>query len=435
MGRSTRNSTDLASGSMVDSSSPRTEYAAQFAHHSHAHAADAPNIFRNIRKSGGVAHSDLYGGYYILTKYADIAAAARDHQTFSSKRDFNGPGMGGGGLVIPPDPATYLSLDELDPPEWKRIRGALNPKLAPGSVTRMMPSLHEITTFFIDRFIEAGHGDLVLDVANPVPAIMTLDFLGLPRNEWERYADPIHRMNYVHRERPEYAEVLKGVVWVLDELRAHIEDRRRIPQDDLISYLIQHDAGGTPFTDKEIEEMLFLALAGGLDTTTALMSNAFYYFSEHPDERRRLQEDPSLIDFACEEFLRFFTPVQALARTVAEPVTVGGVQMQRGDHVLLTWASANRDDDQFDNPDEIVLNRFPNRHCSFGIGIHRCTGSNLARSTFKFVVPEVLRRVPDYRVVESEARRYDRIGAVNGWEQMPVTFHPGHLEGTLTALF
>jgi cytochrome P450 len=260
---------------MPESSSSTTDTTQQFDHHSHAHAANATAIFRQIRESDGVAHSDLYGGYYVLTRYADIAAAARDHQTFSSKRDFNGPGMGGGGLVIPPDPSTYLSLDELDPPEWKRIRSALNPRLAPNAVKGMMPTLQEITTYFIDRFIELGIGDLVLDVANPIPAIMTLDFLGLPREEWERYADPIHKINYVHRERPEYAEVIESVGWVLDQLRMHIASRRRDPQDDLITYLVNHEADGTPFSDKEIEEMLFLALAGGLDTTTALMSNAF----------------------------------------------------------------------------------------------------------------------------------------------------------------
>jgi cytochrome P450 len=407
----------------------------QFDHHSHEHASNAANIYRSVRESSGIVHSDLYGGFTVLTRYADIAAAARNHETFSSKRDFNGPGMGGGGLSIPPNPATHLSLDELDPPEWKRVRAALNPTLSPGAVKRMTPTLHEVTAYFIDRFIESGKGDLVLDVANPIPAIMTLDFLGFPRNDWERYADPIHKMAVVHRERPEFAPVHQGMLWIIDQLYARIAECRIDPKDDLVSKLILHDAGGEPFTDEEIQEMLFIALAGGIDTTTALMSNTFFYLHERPDERRRLQRDPSLLDSACEEFLRVFTPVQSQARTIAKPTKVGGAELKRGDRVLLAWASANRDDEQFDDPDVVKLDRFPNRHCAFGLGIHRCIGSNLARTMFKTVVSEILRRIPDYHVVAAEAHRYERIGTVNGWEQMPITFTPGSREGLLRSLF
>jgi cytochrome P450 len=406
----------------------------EFDYHSHAHAANAQCVYRDIRESTGIIHTDSNEGYYVLTRYADIAAAARNHETFTSKKDFNGPGLGGGGISIPPNPATSLSLDELDPPEWKRVRSALNPTLAPGAVQRLMPSIEEITTYFIDQFIEVGEADLVLALFNPIPAIMTLDYLGIPRQGWERYADPIHKMAYVRRGLPEYDVVFQGTVWILEQLQELITERRREPRDDFVSNMMRHEAGGTPFSDEEIKEMMFIALGGGIDTTTALMSNTMFYLYEHPEERRRLQDDPSLLDSACEEFLRYFTPVQALARTVGKPVVVEGVELKHGDRVLLAWASANRDPEQFDDPDEVKLDRFPNRHCSFGIGIHRCIGSNLARSIFKTVIPELLRRIPDYEVDTANARRYDRIGIVNGWEQIPITFTPGKREGSLQSL-
>jgi cytochrome P450 len=407
----------------------------EFDHLSLAHGANAVGAYRDIRESLGVARSEHYGGYYVLTRYADIVAAARDHRTFSSERDFNGPGLGGGGIAIPPNPATRNSLDEMDPPEWKRLRSALNPTLSPAAVEKIKPTIQELTTYFIDQFIESGEADLVLDLAASIPAIVTLDFVGLPRAEWESYADPIHKMAYVHRDRPEYAPVYEATLWILDQLRIEIVEHRREPKDDLISYLIRHDGGGVPFTDQEIWEMLYISLSGGIDTTTALMSNTFFYLHEHPAERRKLRDNPSLIDSACEEFLRAFTPVQALARTLTKPVQMCGVDMQRGDRVLLAWASANRDGDQFDDADEVQLDRFPNRHCAFGVGIHRCLGSNLARTVFKTVVPEFIRRVPDYQVIAEGARRYDRVGIVNGWEQMPIAFTPGKREGTASKIF
>ncbi|HVX23190.1 MAG TPA: cytochrome P450 [Acidimicrobiales bacterium] len=414
---------------MTDTANAPTDGEAQFDHHSLAHAADPACSYRALRQSGGVVHSDKYGGYYVLSRYDDIVKAARDHGTFSSTRDVDGPGSGGGGLSIPPNPATHLSLDELDPPAWKRIRSAMNPLLSPTAVERMKPRIAELTTYFIDRFIEAGRADLVLQLANPIPAIVTLDFLGLPRDEWERFADPIHKMVYIQRDQPTFEPVFNDIKWILGRLQQQIDLRRREPTADMVTYLLQHPADGDPFRDDELLELMFITLAGGVDTTTALMSNTFYYLSEHPEDRRRLQADPSLIDSACEEFLRVFTPVQALARTVTRDVSLGEVEMHPGDRVLLAWASANRDDSQFEAADEVQIDRFPNRHCAFGIGIHRCLGSNLARTQYKHVVTEVLRRLPDFEVVPGAAHRYERLGTVNGWEQMPVTFTPGEREG------
>ena len=132
-----------------------------------------------------------------------------------------------------------------------------------------------------------------------------------------------------------------------------------------------------------------------------------------------------MIPQACEEFLRYFTPQQGLARTVTKPVTVGDVELQPNDRVLLSWASANQDEAVFDCPNEVVLDRFPNRHTTFGIGIHRCLGSHIARIELVTMVSRVLARMPDFRMDHEAARKYPRIGIINGWINVPATFTPG----------
>lgn len=404
-----------------------------FDHHSLEYANTAHEMYREIRENGGVARSEQYGGFYVFTRYDDITTLARDWETYSSDRDQNGPGSGGGGGSIPANPASRASLLEMDPPEWRRVRTALSKALAPGAVQRRMPRIQYFADLCVDRIIEKGRGDLALDVSMPIPALLTLDIFGFPLDEWERYAEPFHKMVYLRRDHPEFAEAMEGLQWVMDQIRARIALLRRTPGDDLLSELMRHPGDGRPFDDQELEEMMFTLFAGGIDTTTALMSNAFAYLAEHPDERAKLREHPELLEAATEEFLRVVSPVQNLARTVTHTVEFDGVEMHRGDRVLLSWASANRDPEQFENPDEVILDRFPNRHCAFGMGIHRCLGSNLARAQFQVVVQTVLRRMPDYRVVAG-ARRYPRLGTINGYECLPVEFTPGRpLTDPLTA--
>jgi cytochrome P450 len=403
---------------------------AQFDHHSLEHATDPAGSYRALRESPGLAHSDLYGGFYVLSRYDDVVAAARDRLTFSSARDQGQPGGEGGGLVIPPNPTTHMSLIEMDPPEWRRVRTAVNPWLSPAAVEEsFLPAIRDLATAFIDSFIEDGRADLVLDLANPIPSIITLDFIGFGHEDWEKFGRPIHALAHIPKDKPEYEMVRDGLTWIMGQVRELIARRRREPAHDLVSYLVSYDAEDHPFTDDEITELLMIVIAGGIDTTTALMANTFSYLSDSPEDRRRLIENPALMDSALEEFLRIFAPVQATARTVTRETSVAGCPLHKGDRVLLSWSSANRDADQFDAPDEIRLDREQNRHCGFGMGIHRCVGSNLGRAQFKIIVGEVLRRLPDYRVVREGAEQYERVGEVNGWVTLPVTFTPGRREG------
>ena len=175
-------------------------------------------------------------------------------------------------------------------------------------------------------------------------------------------------------------------------------------------------------SDADAVNVLFAIVAGGVDTTTALIANALFWLSAHPDVRRQLVSDPELRPSAREEFLRVFSPAPATARTATGAVNVGGQDLKRGERLLLSWAAANRDPAVFENPDHVDVTREAGPHVAFGFGPHRCIGAPLARATFDGVLETVLDTIGDYVVDVGKAARYPRVGAVNGWERLPARF-------------
>ncbi|MDG2003891.1 MAG: cytochrome P450, partial [Novosphingobium sp.] len=169
-------------------------------------------------------------------------------------------------------------------------------------------------------------------------------------------------------------------------------------------------------------------IGGGADTTTSLLGNTFIYLSHHPEAGRRLLAEPEIAPYACEEFMRYFTPIHSSARTVKKPLEVAGTVLDAGSKVLIAYASANRDERYFEDPDTVKLDRFPNPHIGFGAGIHRCLGSHMARQSFQALVFEVLRRLPDLRVLDDESKQYETTGTVNGWVRIPAHFNSGRKE-------
>ncbi|KOS56714.1 hypothetical protein Z051_08305 [Rhodococcus rhodochrous KG-21] len=394
-----------------------------FDHHSADHADNWVSVYENMRDKCPVAHSSSYGGFYVLTKYADVAAAIGDDDTFSSLNQQE-EGSIFGGIIIPPSPMVSCPV-EMDPPDFHGYRKLLNPYFTPRYSNSWEPFTRDVTTAMLNRVIESGKLDLIHDLASPVPALLTAKLLGLPLHDWRLYSDISHKVVYTPRDTPEFDETTKGLLEILAKVQLVVDERRVEPKDDLISALTQATVNGSPLSSERIMEICHLVIAGGNDTTTALLSNAFAWLQEHPDQLEWLREDPSRLPAACEEFLRIFTPTQGLARTVTRDVEFGGHQMKRGDRVLLAFASANRDPEAFPNPDEVVLDRFPNRHQAFGLGIHRCLGSNYARMEFVVVMEELLRRLDDLDVKLDAAHRYESVGIVNGWVDMPATFKPG----------
>ena len=388
-----------------------------FDHHSHAFAADPWTPLRELRETCPVAYSENYGGFWILTSYADIKAVASDDVRFSSAN----------GLTVPDKKNTgQRSIPiEMDAPDFLAFRRILHPMLSPAAVDRMTPVIERFIHGAIDNVIESGSCDFVHDLAEPVPAMSTLYKLGLPVERWKEISVPLHQVVFLRQENPERAGAIAKLGAIADLLYETIAARREAPRDDMISYLVGCSVDGRAVTDDEVKEMAYLTIQGGFDTTGSAIANALIHLDQDRDARRRLIDDPSLMGAATEEFLRFEAPQVALARTAMVDVVVGGKEIKAGDKLLLVWASGNRDAEAFDNPDELQLDRFPNRHMTFGLGAHRCLGSNLARRQIELTLNGVLQRLPDYEIDLNAATRPETVGIVYGMFDLPATFSPG----------
>jgi len=406
-----------------------------FDHDSLQHASNWPADFQEMREQCPVAWSEHHGGFWIVTRYEDVVRVAQDNETFSSHKSYDPEtGHTAGGTLIPPAPGPRNLPVESDRPEWDSLRKLINPHFGPKAAEARREAAQKYAAALIDRVIESGRCDIVNDFTSPLPAIMTMELLGFPLSEWRQFADPLHEMIFCQRTDPRYPKVIESVNWVHSRVREVIAERRQQPADDLISHFVTTPIDGKLLADHTVHEFCLNILLGGVDTTTALTSNVLLYLHRHPEEKRRLIENPDLIPPAREEFLRFFSPIHALARTVSKDTVFNGQKMFKGERVLLPFSSANRDPKVFENPEQVVLDRHPNRHVGFGAGIHRCVGSFLARVAFDSMLNAWLRRVPDYCVDLTATVPYTSVGVVNGWVNMPATFTPGRKSGVTIVL-
>ena len=310
-------------------------------------------------------------------------------------------------------------------------RSFLNPRFGPKAVENRRERAKFFAAALVDAVIEKGEMDFVEDLTSPLPALVTLEIFGFPLHEWQKIADPFHRFVYTRKGEPGYEKVVRGLDYFHERFWEEVALRRKEPKDDFISFIANGEIEGRKLTDEEIHAIAMNALAGGIDTTTGLASNTFLYLYRNPDQRQKLIDNPDLLPTAREEFLRYFSPIHGTSRNMRNDTEINGWELARDDRVLLCYASANRDEDIFEDPETIKLDRIPNRHIAFGAGQHRCIGSFLARMMFDALITEVLTRMPDYKVIEEKARPYTTIGDVNGWITIPATFTPGTKVGAV----
>jgi cytochrome P450 len=394
-----------------------------FDHHSPHFAENWMDVWNTARGKCPVAWTDSNDGHWVLSGYDQVAEVSRDDETFSSFNDVEQNGARGNGILIPRGEVRF-GIIEQDPPECREMRKIVQPWFTPRAIEKLKPTVEQYTREAVDAVIESGSCDLVEDIAALVPAKATLKLLGLPMDEAEKYGECFHKYLYVGQDKPEFARVMELMGWVMTEMITAVADRRANPTDDMISMLTKAEVAGEPLTDQAIFEVILLFLGGGLDTTTSLTANALVWLDENPEARKGLL-DPKAMELATEEFLRYYSPIQALGRTVKTPVEIGGVKFETGDKVLMGWAGANHDPAVFDNPGELILDRFPNRHTAFGLGAHRCLGSTFARSEFQVMMTEILTRMPDYKLDRSKLEHYPDISTANGYISLPATFTPG----------
>jgi cytochrome P450 len=235
---------------------------------------------------------------------------------------------------------------------------------------------------------------------------------------------------YTPPDSPAMAQVRESQLAMFQDMHAQLLASRATPRPGLIGALTQAEINGQRPDDMELLGVMLLLIGGGFDTTTALTAHALEWLSEHPAERDRLsQHRATLLDSATEEFLRYFTPAPGDGRTIAQDCELAGTQFKEGDRLWLSWAMANRDPAVFENPNQVELARTGNRHYSFGLGIHRCIGSNLARMVFKQMITGVLDRMPDYQCDPAGAVHYETIGVIQGMQHLPARFTPSPRTG------
>ena len=403
-----------------------------FDHTAPDYAVNMESINRELRERCPVAFTESHGGYWVVAGYEPLAAAMRDDATFSS---LHAPdpidGVRFAGVNIPEAPYCNRLLEE-DPPEWAGPRRMLAPFFSPGAVEALRPQLAHWTTVAIDEVIEFGEVDFVLDIANPVPAQATLLLLGLPVEDWDRYAAPAHEVVFTRPGTPEFERAVAGQAWMFEELYRQITARRAEPRDDMLGRMVTTEVDGRLLDDAELVSLCGTMINGGVDTTTALLANVVDHLDRDHDLRVQLIADPGLLPAATEEFLRFFSPVQSFSRTVTHDTELAGRSLGRGDRVLMCFGSANRDRVEFPEPDSFVVDRFPNRHVAFGVGKHRCIGSTLAREVFMAMLSQILERMPDYELDRDGSERYESCGIVNGWVRLPGRFTPAPRRHVIT---
>ena len=363
-----------------------TGLARDYDHFDPRYVVDPFEFWAALRDQEPVARSDQHGGFWVVSRYAEIMEAACDPATYSSQE----------GTGTPPIPIRLLPIDT-DPPMHQKYRKIINPSFTPAVVRAQEAEWRTLAKELINQLPADGPVELCNAFAVPFPQQVALRMIGFPdddRADLARWIDDITRLRGI--DDGKVAEASAGVMLRIVQ---RVEERKGQPRrEDLISVLLEAEIDGRPLDDNELLFSMTLLLLGGLDTTTSAIALALAHLADHPEDRARLLADPELLDTAVEEFVRVATPVQGLGRTVTKDTSLGGCPMAAGDRVFLLWASGNRDPQAFDRPDEVVLDRHPNHHLGFGAGPHRCVGSHAGKLMVKIALSELLPWLGEYRI-------------------------------------
>ncbi|MEZ0052337.1 cytochrome P450 [Mycobacterium sp. MAA66] len=398
-----------------------------FDRHTSEYRGQFDQITSEMHAKCPMAWSPTYNGHWVAADSKHVFELARC-PVVSNHHDLTGETPYQGITIPKAQRATVVrgGILEMDEPEHSSYRGALNPYLSPAAIKRWKPFVDEIVRAAIDEKIESGRIDFVDDLANIVPAVLTLAMMGIKLDKWMIYSEPAHLSVSTPEHSPDAARVAEMNRQMGIDMINTMMEIRESPRPGLVNALLKLRIDGEPAPDLEILGNLGLIIGGGFDTTTALTAHALEWLSQNPAERERLSCDrDTLLDPATEEFLRFFTPAPGDGRTFSGDVEFDGTKFKQGERLWISWAMANRDAEVFEHPNELHLDRKGNRHFSFGIGVHRCVGSNVARTVFKSMLTAVLDRMPDYTVDPAGTEHYETIGVIQGMKHLPATFTPG----------
>jgi cytochrome P450 len=384
--------------------------------------ARAAEVNRRLRELP-VSFSTHHGGFWTMARHADVVEGFRqDGKKLSAIRRVAADGSVSGGSVLPPLPSG-LGFLEQDPPIYPPIRQALNPWFTAAASAERRPRLGELASALLDQHIESGRVDMLDDLIRPLAGIATLELLGLPLEGLSRFAFPLQESTHDFTKPDTY-----GRVWdrVKHDIGCEFAARRAAGRTgtDLIEVLRSLEVLGEPLADDFLVECVLLLLVGGVETVAGAFAGALFHLDSHPEHRRRLIDDPSLLPTAFEEYVRYVTPTTQNTRTAVCDLDLAGQRIAEGDVVYFNLFAANHDEREFDRPEDVVLDRSPNRHLGFGTGLHRCIGAHLAREMWVAAMAQVLSRVPDFVIDTERVEWFAVCGTSNGCKSMPATFRP-----------
>jgi cytochrome P450 PksS len=360
----------------------------------------------------------------LLTRYDDVTALLRDERFTKHRRS---------ALTkeqlrkLPWTPPMFRPLEQnmldLDPPDHTRLRSLVHKTFTPSLVEQMRSRTQTIADELLDRVVWRGEMDLISDFALPLPMTIITEILGVPRKDHDKF----HRWSQAVVSLTSPTPTLRVLprVWkFIRYLRQFFKVCRRDPQDDLVSALIKAEEAGDRLNEDELLAMVFLLLIAGHETTVNLIGNGTLALLENPNQMRTLQDEPALVKPAVEELLRYTAPVfTTTERYALENATIRDVTIPRGEMTLGVIGSANRDQTVFENPDELQITRDPNKHLSFGQGIHFCLGAPLARMEAQIAFTALLKRLPNLRLTNpADSLRWRPSIFLRGLASLPVTF-------------
>jgi cytochrome P450 len=391
---------------------PVSDWAADFSHLEPEWSADPYPIQDDLRQRCPIAHTGRFGGGWLPTRYEDVAAIAYDTEHFSSRSiimsNFRPPHE-----VAPIGGSPPISSD---PPFHHDARKLLLPAFTKAAVARQEPATRAFCHSLIDAFGGRAVMDAASEYAQHIPIRVIADMLGFPAEDGPRFREFVENtlegVNLPPDERIERMQRLFD--YLLEQIRDHLDH----PRDDLTTFLINAELYGRKLEADHVAGTMALLLIAGIDTTWSAIGASLWHLAKNPEDRRRLVSERSLLPTATEEFLRAYAPV-TMARLVKEDMHWHGADMKADDWILLSFPAANRDPAQFDRAGEVVIDREVNRHAAFGLGIHRCVGSHLARMELRVALEVWLERIPSFTLEDPAAVTWSA-GQIRGPRTLPL---------------
>jgi cytochrome P450 len=391
---------------------PVADWATDFSHLEPEWSADPYPIQDDLRQRCPIAHTERFGGGWLPVRYDDVAAVAYDTEKFSSRAiimgNFRPPRE-----IAPVGEAPPISSD---PPFHHDARKLLLPAFTKTAISRLEPATRAFCHSLIDKFAGRDVVDAAGDYAQHIPIRVIADMLGFPPEDGPQFTEFVESVlegiNLPQEERIARIERLD------EYLLAQVHDHLDHPREDLTSYLINAEIYGIKLEPGHVTGTMALLLIAGIDTTWSAIGASLWHLARNPADRERLVASPDLLPTAMEEFLRAYAPV-TMARLVKDDMSWRGVDMKSDDWILLSFPAANRDPAQFDRAGEVVIDREVNRHAAFGLGIHRCLGSHLARMELRVALEVWLDRIPAFSLADPAAVAWSA-GQIRGPRVLPL---------------